>query len=83
MENVVSVKHLIIHMVRKLVVKKKNEINGKLFDFYKNYIFRKLKLNGYFYRLKSEQNLIKNFKKIFGNPENVIICFGGYEQKNI
>ena len=47
----------------KKYVKKKNEINGKLFGFYKNYIFRKLKLNGYFYRLKSEQNLIKNFKK--------------------
>jgi hypothetical protein len=65
----------------KKYVKKKNEINGKLFDFYKNYIFRKLKLNGYFYRLKSEQNLINNFKKIFGSSNNIIICFGDYEQR--
>jgi hypothetical protein len=65
----------------KKYIKKKNEINGKLFDFYKNYIFRKLKLNGYFYRLKSEQNLINNFKKIFGSPNNTIICFGDYEQR--
>ena len=60
-------------------LKKKNEINKKLFGFYKQYIFRKLKLNGYLNRLKSEQRLINTFSKIFG--KDVIVCFGDYEQK--
>jgi len=33
-------------------------------------------------RKKNEQKLINNFKKIFGKPEDVIICGGDYEQKN-
>jgi hypothetical protein len=60
-------------------VKKKNEINKKLFRFYKQFIFRKLKLNGYLNRLRSEQRLINTFGKIFG--KDVIVCFGDYEQK--
>ena len=62
-------------------IKKKNEINGKLFEFYKQHIFRKLKLNGYLNRLKSEQRLMNTFKKIFGSSNDVIVCFGDYEQR--
>ena len=62
-------------------IKKKSEINNKLYKFYEKYIFRKLKLNGYVNRKKHEQKLINNFKKIFGKPENVIICGGDFEQK--
>ena len=36
----------------KKYIGKKNEINIKLFTFYENYIFRKLKLNSYINRLK-------------------------------
>jgi len=32
-------------------------------------------------RKKNEQKLINNFRKIFGKPEDVIICGGDYEQK--
>ena len=32
-------------------------------------------------RKKNEQKLINNFKKIFGKPEDVIICLGDFEQK--
>ena len=32
-------------------------------------------------RLKSEQNMIRRFKGIFGEPEDTIICIGDYEQK--
>ena len=32
-------------------------------------------------RLRSEQRMINNFKKIFGKPEDVIVCFGDYEQR--
>jgi hypothetical protein len=62
-------------------IKKKSEINNKLYKFYEKYIFRKLKLNGYINIKKHEQNMINNFKKIFGKPEDVIICAGDFEQK--
>jgi transposase len=65
----------------KKYIQKKNEINHKLFEFYKRYIFRKLKLNGYINRKKNEQKMINNFKKIFGNPNDVIIAIGDFEQK--
>jgi len=61
--------------------KVKNKMNYKLFEFYKKELFRKLKLNGYWNRLKSEQKLINQFKKIFGNEKETIICFGDYEQR--
>ena len=47
----------------KIISKKKNKVNMKLFKFYENYIFRKLKLNSYINRLKSDQQLINRFKK--------------------
>jgi transposase len=62
-------------------IKKKSEINNKLYKFYEKYIFRKLKLNGYMNRKKNEQKLINNFKKIFGKPEETIVIFGDFEQK--
>ncbi len=61
--------------------KKKNKINSELFSFYFQELFRKLKLNGYWNRLRSEQKMINQFKKIFGNEKETIICFGDYEQK--
>lgn len=65
----------------KKYIKKKCDINHKLFKFYEKYIFRKLKLNGYLNRKKNEQKMINNFKKIFGKPDNTIICIGDFEQK--
>ena len=65
----------------KKYIKKKNEINIKLFKFYENYIFRKLKLNSYMNRLKSEQQLINRFKKIFGEPKDTIVCIGDWKQR--
>ena len=32
-------------------------------------------------RKKNEQKLINNFKKIFGKPEETIVIFGDFEQK--
>ncbi len=57
------------------------EINNKLYKFYEKFIFRKLKLNEYINRKKHEQKMINNFKRIFGKPEDVIICAGDWEQK--
>ena len=62
-------------------IKKKSEINNKLYKFYEKYIFRKLKLNGYINRKKHEQKMINNFKKIFGKPDEIIITIGDWEQK--
>ena len=65
----------------KKYIKKKIQINNKLYKFYENYIFRKLKLNGYMNRKKNEQKMINNFSKIFGKPDDVIIVAGDFEQK--
>jgi hypothetical protein len=62
-------------------IKKKNEINHKLVQFYEGYIFRKLKLNGYINRKRNEQNMINKFNKIFGKPDEVVVCFGDFEQR--
>ena len=62
-------------------IKKKNEINNKLFAFYNKYIFRKLKLNGYMNRLKNEQKLMNKFQKVFGDKNDVVVCFGDFEQQ--
>ena len=62
-------------------IKMKSEINSKLFKFYNKFIFRKLKLNIYLNTKKSEQKMMNRFKKIFGNSDETIVCFGDFEQK--
>uniref|UniRef100_A0A6C0JNP6 Cas12f1-like TNB domain-containing protein n=1 Tax=viral metagenome TaxID=1070528 RepID=A0A6C0JNP6_9ZZZZ len=62
-------------------IQKKSEINGMLFSFYEKYIFRKLRLQSYRNTKRSEQKMINQFKKIFGNEKEVVVCFGDYEQK--
>ena len=52
-----------------------------LFTFYEKYIFGKLRLQSYRNTKKSEQKMINNFKRIFGNEKDVVVCFGDYEQK--
>ena len=65
----------------KKYLKKKNEINNKLFEFYEKDIFRKLKLNGYINRIQSEQLMISRFTEKFGSPKEVVVIAGDYEQK--
>ena len=62
-------------------VKHKNEMNNNIMKFYEKSLFRKLKLNGYLNRKKTEQKMINRFTKTFGNKNDVIVCFGDYEQK--
>lgn len=75
-----NIKILIIKDFKEYI-KKKSEINNKLYKFYEKYIFRKLKLNGYMNRKKNEQKLINNFRKIFGKLEDVITCGEDFKQK--
>ena len=57
----------------------KNKVNNLLFNHYKQDFFRKFKLNRYINTQKSEDKMIKNFDKKFGNPNDAIICFGDYD----
>lgn len=50
-------------------------------DFYGDTVFRKLRLQSYQNKRKSESRMINNFKKIYGNPWEVMICIGDYGQK--
>jgi transposase len=59
----------------------KNRMNYFIASFYQNKLFRKLKFNSYINTKKSEQKMICNFRKIFGTPEDVVICIGDWEQR--
>lgn len=61
----------------KAFVKKKNECNEKLFDFYKKELFRKLKLREYINKQRSEMKLMKNIKNRFKNGRQKICLFIG------
>jgi hypothetical protein len=59
----------------------KNHINHLLFGFYRKELFRKLKFGRYINIKRNEQKMINQFKKIMGNPEEVVICIGDWEQR--
>lgn len=56
----------------------KNNMNRKLFKHYEKEIFRKLKFNSYVNRQKSESKMINNFRKTFGNPNEIKIVYGDW-----
>ena len=60
----------------------KNKINTLLFEYYEQFIFRKLKLNSFTNTQKSESKLIKNFQKKFGPPDKAIFIIGDYDKGN-
>jgi len=62
-------------------LQEKNRINNILFEFYGKELFRKLKFGRYINVKRNEQKMINQFKKIFGKPEEVVICIGDWEQK--
>jgi len=65
----------------KVYIREKSKLNHIVSKFYQKDIFRKLKLNAHMNKKRHEQKMIKKFKEIYGNPEEVIICAGDYEQK--
>lgn len=65
----------------KSYIREKSKLNAVLFPFYEQSIFRKLALNTYINIKKHEQKMINRFKKIFGDPKDVVICAGDFEQK--
>ena len=62
-------------------LREKNRINHILFQFYKKELFRKLKFGKYINIKRNEQKLISNFKKEYGDADNVVICIGDWEQR--
>jgi hypothetical protein len=62
-------------------LREKNRINHILFQFYRKELFRKLKFGKYINIKRNEQKMVRNFKKAFGNPEEVVICIGDWEQR--
>ena len=61
-------------------VKQKNFLNQQLFSFYERDIFRKLSLNGYINRQRTEDKFMNRFNKMFGAPEEVVVGIGDFEQ---
>ena len=62
-------------------LQEKNRINHILFMFYRKELFRKLKFGKYINIKRNEQKMICNFRKMYGNPEDVVICIGDWEQR--
>ena len=65
----------------KTYVNEKNRINNLLFGFYAKHLFRKLKFGRHINIKRNEQQMISNFRKIYGNPQDVVICIGDWEQR--
>jgi len=62
-------------------IKNKNAVNNVLNDFYQNKLYRKQKLWSFILRNKSEQKMLNKFKEKYGEPKEVVIGFGDYDQK--
>ena len=62
-------------------LQEKNRINHILFGFYRKELFRKLKFGKYINIKRNEQKMISNFRKMYGNPDEVVICIGDWEQR--
>ena len=65
----------------KSYITEKNRINHMLFGFYAKQLFRKLKFGRHINIKRNEQKMISDFRKMYGNPENVVICIGDWEQR--
>jgi len=65
----------------KTYIAEKNRINHTLFDFYAKHLFRKLKFGRHINIKRNEQKMMSDFRKMYGNPENVVICIGDWEQR--
>lgn len=65
----------------KAYINEKNRINYILFDFYSKYLFRKLKFGRHINIKRNEQKMMSDFRKMYGNPDEIVICIGDWEQR--
>lgn len=59
----------------------KLKVNQVLYSFYEQRLFRQLKWYAFINRKRTERLMLQRFLNAFGNPENVVIAFGDWEQK--
>jgi len=65
----------------KTYINEKNKVNNMLFGFYAKQLFRKLKFGRHINTKRNEQKMIRDFRKMYGNSEEVVICIGDWEQR--
>jgi len=65
----------------KTYINEKNRINNMLFGFYAKHLFRKLKFGRHINIKHNEQKMINDFRNMYGNPDDVVICIGDWEQR--
>jgi len=65
----------------KSCIKKKNEINKQLMEYYQKDIHRKLQWYSYLNKCRSDANMINEFRKKFGSPNDVVILMGDFGAK--
>ena len=65
----------------KTYINEKNKINNMLFGFYAKQLFRKLKFGRHINIKRNEQKMLRDFRNMYGNPEEVVICIGDWEQR--
>ena len=63
-------------------LKIKNKINRILLEQYQKEIYRKLKWNRFINTQKSENKMIKNFEKKYGNPKLTNVIIGDFDKGN-
>ncbi len=66
----------------KQYLKEKNKANEILLNHYQELLFRKFRFYKFINTQRSEQKMLNNFKKKFGDPDTVIIGFGDWNQKS-
>ena len=65
------------------VLRQKNEHAHRFTSHYSQFMYRKLKLNGFINRQRSESHMLNGFEKAFGKKDTVWIAFGDHEQRGL
>jgi hypothetical protein len=64
----------------KKYIMEKDKANSLLYDYYNKPILKKLNFNRYINTLKTENGIIKNMKKNYGDPNNCVVILGDYSK---
>jgi hypothetical protein len=71
-----------LYVLTEIYIKIKNEVSSKVSNYYNKMKHRIRKWRKYKKRQKTMAKLVNQFKKIFGNPDETIICMGDWSQTN-
>lgn len=63
-------------------IKKKEQLNEKLKDFYKQEIFRKINYRAYIDKLRTESKLVNNIKSKFKEKKEIALIYGDWSRKS-